>query len=223
MARINEGWVITASKGHGPWFSCMTQVGLHENSCTSINYFAKCAFRISPAQLPGQRTQLAPHELVFDPTSMLAAKIEYRLGLSGRPGRLPSLMRPMRAIFQASAVVRIVLLRHKGFRLSTSMVSRILGDLKRRGVLIGARSLATAQTQRSKMRGRFGLAENHVFGPFGGLAIWCNSRYQMTTTPALSGPETLLGARYGFALGRPGSSRTPLRSLLYDPEKGLRH
>ena len=62
---------------------------------------------------------------------MLAAKIEYRLGLSGRPGRLPSLMRAMRAIFQASEGVRIVLLRHKGFHVSTSMVGRILGDLKR--------------------------------------------------------------------------------------------
>ena len=24
VARINEGWVITASKDHGPWFSCMS-------------------------------------------------------------------------------------------------------------------------------------------------------------------------------------------------------
>jgi transposase InsO family protein len=47
-----------------------------------------------------------------------------------------------------------VLLRRKGFRLSTSMVGRILGDLKRRGVLVETSPLVAARARRKKMRGR---------------------------------------------------------------------
>lgn len=48
----------------------------------------------------------------------------------------------------------VVLLRRKGLCLSTSMVGRILGDLKRRGVLIEAPALAAPRKQRKRMRGR---------------------------------------------------------------------
>ena len=47
----------------------------------------------------------------------------------------------------------VVLLRRKGFRLSTSMVGRILGVLKRRGVLLEAPAAAVSHRRR-KMRGR---------------------------------------------------------------------
>jgi transposase InsO family protein len=47
-----------------------------------------------------------------------------------------------------------VLLRRKGFGLSTSMVGRILGHLKRRGVLVETSPLAAARARRKKMRGR---------------------------------------------------------------------
>jgi putative transposase len=47
----------------------------------------------------------------------------------------------------------VVLLRRKELRLSTSMVGRILGDLKRRGVLVEAPA-ATVSRRRRKMRGR---------------------------------------------------------------------
>jgi hypothetical protein len=45
-----------------------------------------------------------------------------------------------------------VLLRRKNLRLSTSMVGRILSDLKRRGVLVESPSQISAR--RRKMRGR---------------------------------------------------------------------
>jgi|SRR5579859_1751466 len=48
----------------------------------------------------------------------------------------------------------VVLLRRKGLRLSPSMVGRILGALKRRGVLVEAPPAAAARRQRRKMRGR---------------------------------------------------------------------
>ena len=48
----------------------------------------------------------------------------------------------------------VVLLARRGFRLSTSMVGRILGDLKRRGVLIEAPAAAASRKRRKKMRGR---------------------------------------------------------------------
>jgi len=47
----------------------------------------------------------------------------------------------------------VLLLRRKGLRLSTSMVGRILGDLKRRGVLVEAPAAAISGRRR-KMRGR---------------------------------------------------------------------
>lgn len=47
----------------------------------------------------------------------------------------------------------VVLLRRKGFRLSTSMVGRILGVLKRRGLLLEAPPAAVSHRRR-KMRGR---------------------------------------------------------------------
>src|SRR5579863_440515 len=48
----------------------------------------------------------------------------------------------------------VVLLRRQGFRLSISMVGRILGDRKRRGVLVEAPALAASGNRRKKMRGR---------------------------------------------------------------------
>ena len=48
----------------------------------------------------------------------------------------------------------VVLLGRKGFRLSTSMVGRILGHLKRRNVLLETSPLAAARARRRKMRGR---------------------------------------------------------------------
>ena len=48
----------------------------------------------------------------------------------------------------------VVLLRRQGFRLSTSMVGRILGHLKRRGVLVETSPLAATRRRRKKMRGR---------------------------------------------------------------------
>jgi len=48
----------------------------------------------------------------------------------------------------------VVLLHRKGFGLSTSRVGRILGDLKRRGVLVEARALGAGRKGRKKMRGR---------------------------------------------------------------------
>ena len=48
----------------------------------------------------------------------------------------------------------VVLLRRTGIRLSTSMVGRILGDLKRRGVLVEAPPTADHKARRKRMRGR---------------------------------------------------------------------
>ena len=48
----------------------------------------------------------------------------------------------------------VVLLGRKGVRLSTSMVGRILGDLKSRGVLVEAPATAALRKQHKKMRGR---------------------------------------------------------------------
>jgi len=48
----------------------------------------------------------------------------------------------------------VILLRRKGIRLSTSMVGRILSDLKRRGVLVEVAALAAPRAVRRKMRGR---------------------------------------------------------------------
>ena len=48
----------------------------------------------------------------------------------------------------------VVLLGRKGFRLSTSMVGRILGHLKRRNVLLETSPLAAARARRRKMCGR---------------------------------------------------------------------
>ena len=48
----------------------------------------------------------------------------------------------------------VVLLRRKGLPVSTSMVGRILGDLKRRGVLVEALATAASGKGRKKMRGR---------------------------------------------------------------------
>lgn len=47
-----------------------------------------------------------------------------------------------------------VLVRRTGLRLSTSMVGRILSDLKRRGVLVEPPRAAVAARRRKKMRGR---------------------------------------------------------------------
>ncbi len=48
----------------------------------------------------------------------------------------------------------VVLLRRQGVRLSTSMVGRLLGHLRRRGVLVEAGAIAASQKRRRKMRGR---------------------------------------------------------------------
>ena len=48
----------------------------------------------------------------------------------------------------------VVLLRRKGIELSTSMVGRMLDDLKRRGVLVETPLPAASQRHRRKMRGR---------------------------------------------------------------------
>ncbi|SRR5579875_742378 len=48
----------------------------------------------------------------------------------------------------------VVLLRRTGVGLSTSMVGRILGDLKRRGVLVETTPAADRQARRKRMRGR---------------------------------------------------------------------
>jgi transposase InsO family protein len=48
----------------------------------------------------------------------------------------------------------VVLLRRQGRHLSTSMVGRILSDLKRRGALVEARPMAAGRKARKKMRGR---------------------------------------------------------------------
>jgi len=48
----------------------------------------------------------------------------------------------------------VILLRRRGFPLSVSMVGRILGDLRRRGVLVEAPAVAASRKRRKKMRGR---------------------------------------------------------------------
>lgn len=88
--------------------------------------------------------------------------------LEERSHRPHQLRQPTWSAMQAQAVLAlrreyprwgkdklVVLLRRKGFRLSTSMVGRILGDLKRRGVLVETAALPAARARRKKkMRGR---------------------------------------------------------------------
>jgi putative transposase len=57
----------------------------------------------------------------------------------------------------------VVLLRRKNLPLSISMVGRILGDLKRRGVLV--ESFSQIPTRRRKMRGRPGARRKPRFWP----------------------------------------------------------
>lgn len=59
----------------------------------------------------------------------------------------------------------VVLLRRKGFALSTSKVGRMLGDLKRRGVLVEAALPAASRRHRRKMRGRPWARRKPRFGP----------------------------------------------------------
>ena len=66
----------------------------------------------------------------------------------------------------------VVLLGRKGLRLSTSMVGRILGDLKRRGVLVEARP-SVVQKQRRKLRGRPATWCNWTARRFVRSAAWC--------------------------------------------------
>jgi transposase InsO family protein len=61
----------------------------------------------------------------------------------------------------------VVLLRRTGLRLSTSMVGRILGNLKRRGVLVEPGAGAKAQVRRRKMRGRPWARRKPRFWPIG--------------------------------------------------------
>jgi putative transposase len=66
-----------------------------------------------------------------------------------------------------------VLLQRKNIPLSTSMVGRILSDLRRRGVLVEFCS-SKESLRRRKMRGRPWARRKPRFCPFNGPGIWSN-------------------------------------------------
>ena len=87
--------------------------------------------------------------------------------LEGRSHRPHRRRQPMWTVAEAQAVLDlrreyprwgkdklVVLLGRKGLRFSTSTVGRILGDLKRRGVLVETPSTANRKVRRKRMRGR---------------------------------------------------------------------
>ncbi|HVB56240.1 MAG TPA: helix-turn-helix domain-containing protein [Candidatus Acidoferrales bacterium] len=102
----------------------------------------------------------------------------------------------------------VVLPCRKGLRLSTSMVGRILGDLKRRGVLIEAPAAAAARKQRKKLHGRPWDSPKASFWAHSATRRSGATRHQRTAAAARYGAETLLRAQCGLALGCAGSART---------------
>ena len=99
--------------------------------------------------------------------------------LEDRSHRPQRLRQPTWTIAQAQAVLALrreyprwgkdklgVLLRRQGLRLSTSMVGRILRDLKRRGVLVEAPCAAVGSRKR-RMRGRPWARRKPRFWPIG--------------------------------------------------------
>ena len=99
----------------------------------------------------------------------------------------------------------VILLARQNFRLSTSMVGRILSHLKRRGVLVEAPA-ATASARRRKMRGRPWAVRKPRFLAHSAARGSGSTRHQRTPPRARRGVETLLGSRHGLSLGCPGSS-----------------
>ncbi len=123
--------------------------------------------------LPSTRPQRGLHLPAFrdhaaDLLSLVAAVRPHNLtSLEDRSHRPHHRRQPTWTLAQTQAVLDlrreyprwgkdklVVLLRRQGLRLSTSMVGRILGDLKRRGVLVEAPPAAALRKQRRKMRGR---------------------------------------------------------------------
>ena len=101
----------------------------------------------------------------------------------------------------------MVLLRRKNLRLSTSMVGRILSDLKRRGVLDVGDLPPRYRPVAERCPVDHGPDESPVFGPFNSQGIW-STRHQRGTARRAGGAETLLGSQHGLSVGCSGSSRT---------------